>query len=172
MKKIMLTSMLLATLIGRSAGQAVIADPAVNVMRTASTTSLPVNPTLIPLDSVITLRVPVINYNQVNALPSGSCKIKIGLGSKIMLDPAFDLAAVNTSNYFSWTAQSSGGQVQITGDLIASLPANFLDTVIFQIKSSVLGNSTITTNFLVTNHNTNTFLSDENGANNNAFISY
>ena len=172
MKKLIFTSILLYAFIARSAGQAVIADPAVNSMRTASTASLPVEPTLIPIDSVITLRVPIINYNLVNALPSGSCKIKIGLGSKIVLDPAFNLSTVNTSNYFQWSAFFDGGQVQITGNLIASLPANFLDTVTFNIKGSVLGNSTITTNFLVTNHNTTIYLSDENGANNNTFLSY
>lgn len=172
MKKLIFTSILLSTFIVRSAGQAVIADPAVNLMRTVSTALLPVNPTLIPIDSVITLRVPVINYNLVNALPAGSCKIKIGLGSKIVLDPSFDLSTVNTSNYFQWTAFFDGGQVQITGNLITSLPANFLDTVTFNIKGSVLGNSTITTNFLVTNHNTTTYLSDENGANNNTSLAY
>lgn len=172
MKKLIFTSILLSTFIVKSSGQAVIADPAVNLMRTASTSLLPVNPNVIPIDSIITLRVPVINYNLVNALPSGSCKIKIGLGSKIILDPAFNLSTINTSNYFQWTALFEGGQVQITGNLIASLPANFLDTVTFNIKGSILGNSTITTNFLVTNHNTTTFLSDENGTNNNTSLAY
>ena len=172
MKKIIFTLMLVSFFTARGSGQAVIADPAVNSMRTASTTSLPVNPELIVIDSIITLRLPVINYNLVNALPAGTCKIKIGLGSKIVLDPAFDLASVNTSNYFQWTATVFGGQVQITGDLIASLPANFLDTVTLNIKGSVLGNSTITTNFLVTNHNSSTYLSDENGANNATSLAY
>jgi hypothetical protein len=172
MKKLIFTTLLFSTFIVRSSAQAVIADPAVNYMRTASTTSLPINPTMIPIDSIIALKVPVINYNLANALPSGTCKIKIGLGSKIVLDPAFDLTTINTSNYFQWTALFSGGQVQITGDLIAILPAHFLDTATFYIKGSVLGNSTITTNFLVTNHNTTTYLSDENGANNSTSLAY
>lgn len=172
MKEFLFISMFLSAFINRTAGQSVIADPAVNLMRTASTTSLPVSPAVIPIDSIITVRVPVINYNVVNALPAGSCKLKIGLGSKMALDPGFDLATVNTSNYFQWTSVFEGGQVQITGNLIASLPANFLDTVSFNVKGSALGNSTITVNFLVTNHNTTTFLSDENGANNNTSLGY
>jgi Secretion system C-terminal sorting domain len=174
MKNLIFTTILVSSLISNSFGQAVIADPALNVMRTASTvsTSLPVDPTLIPIDSVISLKVPVINYNLNNALPSGTCKIKVNLGSKIVLDPTFDLNTVNTSAYFQWTASNSSGVTQITGDLIAPLPANFLDTASFNIKGSILGNSTITTNFLVTNHNTTVTLSDENGANNNAFLSY
>ena len=172
MKEFLFISMFLSAFINRTAGQSVIADPAVNLMRTATTTSLPVSPAVIPIDSIITVRVPVINYNVVNALPAGSCKLKIGLGSKMALDPGFDLATVNTSNYFQWTSVFEGGQVQITGNLIASLPANFLDTVSFNVKGSALGNSTITVNFLVTNHNTTTFLSDENGANNNTSLGY
>ena len=172
MKKFIFTTLLIAVFITKSFGQAVIADPAVNAMRTASVTALPVDATVIPIDSVIILKVPVINYNLVNSLPAGTCKIKIGLGSKIILDPAFNLSAVNTSNYFQWTAVFSGGQVQITGDLMASLPANFLDTASFNIKGSILGSSTITTNFLVTNHNSTVFLSDENGSNNNAALAY
>ncbi len=173
MKNLIFTTLFVLALFSQSFGQAVFADPAVNEMRTASvTSSLTINPGLIPVNEVISLKVPVINYNITNNLPSGTCKIKIGLGSKIELDPNFDLSTVNTNNYFSWTAIVSGGQVQITGDLIAPLPANYLDTVTFNIKGTIIGNSTITTNFLVTNHNTTTILSDENGNNNNTFLPY
>lgn len=173
MKNFIFITLLFSVFLNRSFGQAVIADPAVNFMRTASVNeALPVDAATIPTDSVITLKLPVINYNLFNGLPAGTCKIKIGLGSKIILDPTFNLSTVNTSNYFHWTAVFSGGEVQITGDLIASLPANFLDTASFNIKGSIIGSSTITTNFLVTNHNSSIFLSDENGSNNNAALAY
>lgn len=172
MKKMIFTTCMLTAFFAKLSAQAVIADPAVNLMRTVSTTASPVNPLLIPVDSVIELKIPVINYNLANSLPSGSCKVKIGLGSKMILYPGFDLNTVNTSNYFSWTSEMTGGQLQITGDLIANLPGNFLDTVTLQVKGSILGNSTITTNFLVTNHNTSVNLSDENGTNNNTSLAY
>ena len=108
----------------------------------------------------------------MNALPAGTCKIKIGLGSKLVLDPNFDLNNTNTSEYFNWTAISEGGQVQLTGDLKEKLPANFNSICEFRVKGSVQGTSTITTNFLITNHNTISNLSDENPSNNTAFLSY
>jgi hypothetical protein len=172
MKKLIFATCIFAGLFFKGSAQAVIADPAVNFMRTVSASALPVDPFFIPVDSIIELKVPVINYNHINALPAGSCKIKIGLGSKMILNPDFNLSTVNTSNYFTWTAEMTGGQMQITGDLIASLPGNFADTVIFQVKGNILGNSTVTTNFLVTNHNTSVNLSDENGSNNNTSLAY
>jgi hypothetical protein len=172
MKKFIFTSLLISSFISKGMAQAVIADPAVNLMHTISLTTVSIDPFFIPIDSVITLKVPVINYNLANGLPSGTCKIKIGLGSKMVLDSGFDLSTVNTSNYFQWTAALQGGQIQITGDLVASLPANFADTVTFHVKGSVLGSSTITTNFLVTNHNSTITLSDENGTNNNTSLAY
>ncbi len=173
MKKLILTVfIILGTLVTKCYSQVVIADPAVNTMRTVSITSLPVNADAIPIDSIISIKIPVINYNLNNPIPSGTCKIKIGLGSKLILDPSFNLNTVNTSNYFTWTALVSGGQLQITGDLIATLPANYKDTVTLNVMGSVLGNSTITTNFLITNHNSIAILSDENGANNNTGLPY
>jgi Secretion system C-terminal sorting domain len=127
---------------------------------------------LLPLDGIVRLNVPLFNLNSVNALPAGSCKIKIGLGSKLVLNPDFDLANTNTSAYFNWTVATQGGQVQLTGDLIAPLPANYSATGIFQVKGSLLGTSTVTVNFLVTNHNTPDVLSDENPNNNTTFLPY
>ncbi len=172
MKNLFFTSLLMLSFICKGLAQAVIADPAVNLMRTSTLNMLPLNPLQIPIDSVVELKVPIINYNLVNALPPGTCKILIGLGSKMVLDPAFNLNTINTGNYFHWTAQLSGGQIQITGDLIATLPRNFADTVTFQVKGTILGSSTVTTNFLITNHNTTVILSDENGANNTTALLY
>jgi Secretion system C-terminal sorting domain len=155
-----------------TAAQSVTADPSLDPMKITTLVSGNILVTQLPINGIIKLKVPILNRNTNNPLPSGTCKVKVGLGSKIILDPLFNLSTVNTSNYFSWTASASGGQVQITGDLIAELPANFNDTAYFDIKGIILGNSTITTNFLVTNHNTNVTLSDENGTNNNASIPY
>ncbi len=152
--------------------QSVTADPALEPMKITTLVSSNILVTQLPLNGIIKLKVPILNKNISNGLPSGTCKVKIGLGSKIILDPSFNLATVNTSSYFNWTVIASGGQVQITGDLTTELPANYNDTATFNIKGIILGSSTITTNFLVTNHNTNVTLSDENGTNNIASIAY
>jgi hypothetical protein len=154
-------------------GQVVFADPALNQIRVTSTGGGTIldESTLIQ-DEVVQLNTPFLNLNNINALPAGSCKIKIGLGSRMVLDPAFDLNNTNTSAYFSWTATNQGGQVQLTGDLIAPLPANYSAIGIFGVKGSVLGSSTVTINFLVTNHNSPAILSDENPNNNTTFLPY
>jgi hypothetical protein len=155
-----------------SISQSVTADPALEPMRISTLVSGTILVTQLPLNGIIKLKVPILNRNIANSLPAGTCKVKINLGSKLILNPSFDLNTVNTSNFFSWTVSSSGGIVQITGDLTSELPANYNDTASFDLKGSILGSSTITTNFLVTNHNTMVTLSDENGANNVASIFY
>jgi Secretion system C-terminal sorting domain len=152
--------------------QVVFADPALNQTSITTISSAPVDASMLPLDGVVRLNLPIFNLNTTNPLPAGSCKIKIGLGSKMVLNPAFDLGNTNTSNYFNWTVATQGGQVQLTGDLIAPLPANYSATGFFQVKGSILGSSTITINFLVTNHNTSEILSDENPNNNTTFLPY
>jgi hypothetical protein len=170
MKKLFFLLFIIAPLC--TTAQFITADPALEPMKVTTIDNDAITVTQLPLGQVIKLKVPILNKNVTSNIPSGTCKVKIGLGSKIGLDPTFDLTTVNTSTYFNWTAVASGGQVQITGELIADLPANFSDTAYFDIKGIILGSSTITTNFLVTNHNTTLFLSDENGANNTAATAY
>lgn len=141
-------------------------------MNTVNIAGAPLSPASVPKDNTIKLRVPVLNRNVQNALPPGTCKIKIGLGSKMELAEGFNLATINTSNYFQWSIMFTGGQAQLTGDLVASLPANFLDTATFEVVGKILGNSTITTNFLITNHNSTISLSDEDPTNNTSFLAY
>ena len=153
-------------------GQAVIADPAVSQIDVKGISNQNMTATTILIDDVIKLDVPIFNLNLLNQLPSGSCKIKIGLGSKIILDPKFVLSSLPSSAYFNWTYDVSGGQGQITGDLITNLPANFSNIVIFDVIGNLQGNSTLTTNFLITNHNTANILSDQNATNNTSFLPY
>ncbi len=169
MKKILLFLFIASPFLGFSQ---VTADPSLDPMKITTTGNGTILVTELPLNGIVKLKVPILNRNTSNALPIGTCKVKVNLGSKLILDPLFNLNTVNTSNFFSWTAVASGGTVQITGDLIAQLPANFSDTAYFDVKGIILGISTITTNFLVTNHNTNTTLSDENGNNNTASTLY
>lgn len=169
MKTIFFIFLLMLSLMSK--GQ-VIADPAVSQIGVVNVANIHIDAYTIPLDDVIKLNVPVYNLNLVNSLPDHSCKVKIGLGSKMILDPQFDFSSLPSSSYFDWTSEFVSGQVQITGILKANLPANFSNIVTFDVKGSILGNSTVTTNFLVTNNNATYILSDENPANNNSFLSY
>ena len=149
----------------------VIADPTIGQLSFTNISGNAIDDTL-PLGYIAQLNVPIRNQSAVNALPAGSCKIKIGLGSKMVLDPAFNLILVNTSQYFSWTQELNSGQVQLTGDLIADLPANFSEVAKFNVQGSILDYSTVTTNFLITNHNSLVVLSDGDPANNSSFRPY
>ncbi len=155
-----------------SFAQSVSADPALSPMKFTTISNGFILPTDLPLNENVILKVPILNNSTTNSLPYGSCKVKIGLGTKLLLSPDQNLSGINTSNYFYWTASVFQGQVQITGELINELPPNYSDTAMFLVKGSILGLSTVTSNFLVTNHVTAINLSDDNGANNIASQQY
>ncbi len=163
-------SLLLAT--AGSRAQGVLADPGVSQMDITNLAGTSLNANLLPLNQVVQLRIPVFNMHQLNAVPSGSMFWKIGLGSKMVIDPAFVLANAPLSQYFAWQGGMNGGQYEIVGELIAPLPPDFYGDAVFRVKPSVLGTSTITTNLLITNHNTTVTLSDESPMNNFASLQY
>ena len=148
-----------------------IADPALEQVFFSDLSGTPIDDTM-PLGYIARLNVPVRNLNVQNGIPAGSCKLKIGLGSKMNLAPGFNLSQANTGNYFNWFIENTGGQWQLTGDLIATIPPGYSDTARFNVQGIVLGYSTITANFLVTNHNTTVIASDENPGNNSSFRLY
>lgn len=152
--------------------QAVIADPALGQITIAniSNQNLPNIPPSFPIQTVYILKVPIKNLSTVNAIPTGSVKVRIGFGSKLILDPSFNLITANTNSYFNWTLADVDGQFELTGDGfgLTPLPPSYSDTATFLIKGIILGGSTLTANFLVTNHNTPVILSDDNGSNNNS----
>lgn len=152
---------------------AVIADPKLQAMVITDFNGNTLDPANLQANQLVKLKLPVACDNHGKILPAGSCKIKIGLGSKLMLDPGFDLNNAGMGNYFSWTVAEDGGQFQVTGELVNPLPVSVTAVDLsFRLKVKEEGNSAITANFLITNHNSTAVLSDENGANNATAISY
>lgn len=122
---------------------------------------------------IIKIRIPLVSDNHGKAIPKGSSKIKIGLGSKLEIDPSFNLNTAELNGYFSWSKEANEGQIQITGDLINDLPSSVTAVdVFFKVRALTMGSSTITANFLITNHSGSIILSDENGANNASALAY
>lgn len=153
--------------------RAVIADPKLEAMSFTDFSGNPVDPNNLQADQLVKLKLPVACNNHGKMIPAGSCKIKIGLGSKLVLDPGFDLNNAGMGNYFAWTITENGGQYQVTGELVNPLPVNVTSVDLsFRLKVKEEGNSAVTANFLITNHNSTAVLSDENGANNATAISY
>lgn len=153
--------------------QAVIADPKLDALELTDFSGRIVNASNLQADQLLKLKVPVSIDNGGKALPAGSAKLKIGLGSKLILDPGFSLTDAGASSYFKWSSEENGGQIQVTGELVNELPANVTSVMLsFRLKVNEEGNSAITANFLITNHNTTAVLSDKNGANNASAMSY
>lgn len=152
---------------------AVMADPKLGTIALTDISGNVMDANNLQTDQLIKINIPVASESHGKLLPAGSCKIKIGLGSKLELDPQFDLGSAGLGGYFTWTAVVSGGQLQITGDLTKELPADLKSVELaFRVKGAIEGKSTITANFLISNHRTPVVLSDENGANNVAALSY
>jgi hypothetical protein len=173
MKKCVLFFLLIVGFAFNSNAQVVIADPAIGTMSFYKLNNEPQDPNLIPLSGIVILKVPILNNNLTNSIPPGTTKVKINLGSKLVIDPSFNVGSANTNQYFTWTSNVVSGNVQIDGDLVGTIPNNFSDTAIFRLKGAVLGPANVTTNFLITNHNSGSFvLSDQNGSNNGASIAY
>lgn len=168
MRKIFL---LLYVLFSFTANAQLIADPTIEQVTFTDLAGNQIDDT-IPIGYIAQLNVPIRNLDAVNGIPAGSCKIKIGLGTKMIVDPLFNVALTTTSEYFDWSSAFIGGQVQITGELRIPLPANYSGIAKFNVTGNVLEYSTITTNFLVTNHNTPVILSDEDPSNNSSFRLY
>lgn len=152
---------------------AVKADPKLGIIEVLDMEGFTLDANNLQADQLIKLRIPVSGESHGNSIPAGSCKIKIGLGSKLLLDPQFHLNSAGLGSYFTWTAAGNSGQMQITGDLTRELPADLKSVdLAFRVKGTKEGKSAITANFLITNHKTPVVLSDENGSNNGAALSY
>lgn len=153
--------------------RAVIADPKLEAIQFSDLTGYVLDATNLQANQIIKMKLPVACDNHGLVLPAGSCKIKIGLGSKLVLDPGFDLNNAGMSNYFAWSISEEGGQFQITGELINALPISVTAVDLsFRLKVKEEGSSAITANFLITNHNTIAVLSDENASNNGTAVAY
>jgi hypothetical protein len=169
MKNALIVLLLLISNITKSQ---VIADVGVDTMYVTDFSLTTIDEMQLPLNGKYQLKIPVFNKSITEQVPLGTCKIKIGLGSKLILDPIFDLLNSEASQYFSWTSELNSGQIQITGDLKQNLPSNFFDTLSFDVIGSIEGLSTVTTNFLISNHNSPINLSDNDPVNNSTFLPY
>lgn len=170
MRKILLSLAVIACVNAKAQAQ-LIADPGIEQVSFSDLSGNAIDDTM-PIGYIAQLNIPIRNYHPATGIPAGSCKIKIGLGSKIIVDPSFDVALASTSDYFNWTSDFTGGQVQITGELRVPLPAGYSGMAKFNVVGNILEYSTITTNFLITNHNSPVILSDEDPGNNSSFRRY
>ena len=149
------------------------ADPALVSIEMTDLSNTPVNANLLPLNSINRIQLPVLNLSQSTAVPSGTTKIRIDLGDKLILDPSFNLSTAPLNTYFTWTKVVEAGHDVIYGDQVADLDPSFVEMATFDVKAVVPGISLITADFQVTNHNNPTyFLTDEITTNNSVNLNY
>jgi hypothetical protein len=174
MKQILLACLLLGSLSSMGQEQkksAAITDPKLGEIVLRDMSGLRLDPEALVMDQVVRLIVPVGNMG--NSIPAGTAKIKIGFGSRIKLDPTFNMNLAGLNHFITWTSSVANGQLELTGELTGEIPMDFEEfDVFFKVKGVMPGRSTITANFLVTNHTGTAVLSDMNPANNVSYLSY
>ena len=172
MKHFIISGLLLLSL-GAAAQKSAISDPSLGRISVVNISGQSLDVDNIPVDQVFRIKLPISNVNTGKPLPAGSCKIKLGFGSKLILDPSFMVNDVELNQYFSWSASMEGGQLQLTGELVNALPQGLVETGLYlKVKGNVAGTSTITANFLVSNHASGITLSDSDPTNNSTYLKY
>lgn len=148
-----------------------IADPSVGTINFTTLANASQNAnTLLFAPSSYKLNIPFFNLNQVNEVPNGTIQVRISLGSKLELDPAFNLATAPLSTFFTWTSAIVADSVVITGNQIASIPADFASTLVFNVRGKLSCTSTISAKINIVNILAT--LNDESLSNNASTLRY
>ncbi len=147
-------------------------DPALVAINITDATNTLINANLIPYLAVNTLNVPILNFSLEHAVPSGTIKVKIDLGDKLILNNPSALATVLPIE-FSWTFSTVAGHQILIGDQIAVLPIDYNAVANFDVKGVIAGTSLVSSDILVTNHNNATeTLVDIDLTNNHSELQY
>jgi hypothetical protein len=149
------------------------ADPAVGQMYFTTTSGAAQsanNLLLAPAADVYDINIPFYNLNQLNDVPNGTINFKVNLGSKLVLNPGFNLATAPLSTYFSFAQSVVGGNVIITGTQIATIPADFNAIATFRVKGDSACRSNVVSNIVITN--VLQTLADDDLQNNQATLQY
>jgi hypothetical protein len=146
------------------------ADPALSNLLLTDGGIASVNADILTIGTPVKLQFTAANKDPLNAVPAGTCQVKITLGSKFRL--VNDLSVPGNlplSDYFHWSIIQADRAAQyiIIGDLYNDLPPRFAGTVSFTLMPNREGSSTATCQLLISNHNnTSTILSDMTPSNN------
>jgi hypothetical protein len=172
---------IISSLSGYAQATPVFADPALGSFDVTNLSDVSVDANTLSINGIYKIKLDVFNLGFSSAIPSGTCYVDIGLGTKFILNPAVTinptvlnnyLSNAALSNYFTFTYITTGSQPKIRCTITSSLPSDFFGQFIFDVKANTQGTSNVTGNFFVANSNPSYVLSDENSGNNNAFVQY
>lgn len=171
--RLSLLTLILLTTFATRAQTVVIADPGYGGSPYPTNLSgTPIDANNLVQNDPVLLKQQIFNSHPSNAIPELSARVRINLGSRMIIDPSYVLASAPLSEYFSWSYSVSGGSAEITGEIISPLPPDFFGEASFRVIPHVLGTSTVTSNWNITNNNPSYILSDETPTNNFAQLSY
>jgi hypothetical protein len=146
------------------------ADPALGQMFFTTIANAVQNANTLLFPPAYKLNIPFFNLNQLDTVPNGTIQLKINLGTRLVLDPAFNLGTAPLNNYFTWSSATVSDSLIITGTQIAKVPADFESTLTFQVKGNLSCAATVRSRILVVN--TTAVLNDEDLQNNAATLQY
>ena len=147
-----------------------IADPAVGGIFVTNLSDATVSANSLLFTQNYKVKLPVFNLNQFTAIPSSAINFRVDLGTRLQLDPAFNLATAPLSNYFSYSAAIVAGRQIITGVQIAEIPADFDGIAEFNVRGTLTCTSTLSSAIVITN--TSASVTDEDLNNNLATLRY
>lgn len=146
------------------------ADPAVGQMHFTTLANGAQTANNLLFTQAYKLNVPFYNLNQAEPVPNGTIELKINLGSKLILDPSFNLATAPLNNYFTWTSAVVADSVIVTGTQIAAIPADFDAVLSFNVRGEFSCTATATSKINVVNILAT--LADDDLQNNKATLQY
>jgi hypothetical protein len=164
-----MVAVLLLLSVGGVQGQAVTADPALISYDIRAVDGSAVDANMLMDGSTYLLKLSFQNLHASGSIPASSARVKIGLGSNMILEPGFDIQTAGFNNYIHWSYDNNTSQPQIYANITSAIPAFFMGTASFRVRAQMPGNSTVSGNFLVTNA---LALSDANPGNNSASLLY
>ena len=149
----------------------VFADPALGYVTITNLVGNSVNANELNLNSKYIVKLQVFNLDLSNGIPPNTAYVDVALGTKMVIDPTYNLSGAPLNNYFSFT-YITGSNPKIRCNIINTIPADYSGLFEFRVIAGPQGNSsTVTGNFLISNANPSFVLSDVN-QNNSADISY
>lgn len=147
-----------------------IADPAVGQIFFTNLSDVSQSANSLLFTQNYRLKLPVYNLNQFTAIPSSAINFRVNLGTKLRLDPAYNLATAPLSQYFSFAASIVADSQIITGTQIAQIPEDFAGIAVFEVQGFLSCSSNISSQIVITNASAT--ITDEDFNNNNATLQY
>lgn len=147
-----------------------IADPAVGQIFITNLSDVTQSANSLLFTQNYRVKLPVYNLNQFVAVPSSAVNFRVNLGTKLRLEPTYNLATAPLSQYFSFASAIVADSQVITGTQIAEIPADFDGTAVFEVNGILSCTSGISSAIVITNASAN--VTDEDLNNNRATLQY